>query len=207
MTNAQKKDTDVTPNEKLIQDREDARNAARIAAENQRAELKRKQDQSDGKNTDVFGNTSSLPGKEFDKRYDKFNSSKQYQNLSTLQGSYDQFQDAIGDLNSGKPLTGAASVVGLFNAIGISATPLAGKGFRINENTIKEHTDARGMDQAAYQKLLSLKNGDVITPQQLRDYAKIATDVYAESYINAANEQKRQLGYIDVLPLGNNRSR
>ncbi len=96
------------------------------------------------------------------------------------------------------------SVVGLFNAIGISAVPLAGKGFRINENTIKEHVDARGLDQAAYQRLLKLKNGDVITPEQMKDYASIATGVYRDTYINAANEERRQLGYIDVLPLGNN---
>jgi hypothetical protein len=92
----------------------------------------------------------------------------------------------------------------LFNAIGISATPLAGKGFRITENTIREHVDARGVDQAAYQKLLSLKNGDVITPQQLKDYATIATGVYRDSYINTANEEFRELGIVDVLPRGNN---
>jgi hypothetical protein len=157
-----------------------------------------------GKHVDVFGNSSPLDEKEFNKRYDSFNKSKQYQNLQVLQGSYQQFQQAVNDINAGKDLTGAASVVGLFNAIGISATPLQGKGFRINENTIREHVDARGLDQAAYQKLLSLKSGAVITPQQLKDYANIAAGVYRDSYVNTANEQRRQLGYIDVLPLGNN---
>jgi hypothetical protein len=155
-------------------------------------------------NTDAFGNTSPLDTKEFDKRYDAFNKSKQYTNLQVLQGSYQQFQQAVSDINAGKDLTGAASVVGLFNAIGISATPLQGKGFRINENTINEHVDARGLDQAAYQKLLALKSGAVITPKQLKDYASIAAGVYRDSYINTANEEKRQLGYVDVLPLGNN---
>jgi len=158
----------------------------------------------DGRHIDAFGNVSPLNEKEFNKRYDAYNRSKQYQTLQILQGSYQQFQEAVSDLNSGKELTGAASVVGLFNAIGISATPLAGKGFRINENTIREHVDARGLDQAAYQKLLALKNGDVITPQQLKDYASIATGVYRDSYINAANEEFRQVGIVDVLPRGNN---
>ena len=124
--------------------------------------------------------------------------------LATLQGSYQHFQQAVKDIDSGKPLTGAASVVGLFNAIGISATPLAGKGFRINENTVREHTDARGLDQKALQKLEGLQTGAVITESQLKDYAGIAAQVYRDSFINAANEQRRQLGYIDVLPLGNN---
>jgi hypothetical protein len=92
----------------------------------------------------------------------------------------------------------------LFNAIGISATPLAGKGFRINENTVKEHVEARGLDQSALQKLEKLETGAVITEKQLKDYAGIAAQVYKNSFINAAKEQKRQLGYIDVLPLGNN---
>jgi len=159
-----------------------------------------------GKHTDVFGNTSSLSEKEYNKRYDSFSNSKQRKDLTTLQGSYEQFRDAVQKIDSGQDLTGADSVVGLFNAIGISATPLAGKGFRINENTIKEHANARGIGQAGYQKLLSLKNGDVITPQQLKDYANIAKQVYFNSYIEGANEQRRQLNYIDVLPQGNNQT-
>jgi hypothetical protein len=95
-----------------------------------------------------------------------------------------------------EPLSGAASVVGLFNAIGISATPLQGKGFRINENTVKEHTDARGLGQKALQKLESLQTGAVITENQLKDYAGIAAQVYKDSFINAANEQRRQLGSL-----------
>jgi hypothetical protein len=193
--NANKKDNSgqVTPLEKFRQDREDARARMRKAA-----------DDKAGQNTDVFGNVSALSEKEFNKRYDSFNKSKQYQTLGVLQGSYDQFQQAVKDIDSGKPLSGAQSVVQLFNAIGISATPLAGKGFRINENTVKEHVEARGLDQSALQKLEKLETGAVITEKQLKDYAGIATQVYKNSFINAAKEQKRQLGYIDVLPLGNN---
>jgi hypothetical protein len=183
----------VTPLEKFRQDREDAR-----------ARMKKASDDKAGQNTDVFGNVSTLPEKEFNKRYDAYNKSKQYQTLGVLQGSYDQFQQAVKDIDSGKPLSGAQSVVQLFNAIGISATPLAGKGFRINENTVKEHVEARGLDQSALQKLEKLETGAVITEKQLKDYAGIAAQVYKNSFINAAKEQKRQLGYIDVLPLGNN---
>jgi hypothetical protein len=102
-------------------------------------------------------------------------------------------------------MTGAESVVGLFNAIGISATPLAGKGFRINSNTIEEHVEARGIDQAAYQQLLSLKNGDVITPKQLSDYSNIAEGVYHNAYVNAADEAHRQGLPVDFLPQGGGR--
>jgi hypothetical protein len=187
---------EVTPRDKFIQDREDKREQLRLAAKTAADKA--------AANTDVFGNISTLSDKEFNKRYDAFNKSKQYQTLSTLQGSYQQFQQAVRDINSGKPLSGAASVVGLFNAIGISATPLAGKGFRVNENTVREHTDARGLDQKALQKLESLQTGAVITENQLKDYAGIAAQIYKDSFINAANEQRRQLGYVDVLPLGNN---
>jgi hypothetical protein len=195
LADANKKDTsgEVTPLEKFKQDREDQRVRIRQSADNKA-----------GQNTDVFGNVSTLPEKEFNKRYDSFNKSKQYQTLGVLQGSYDQFQQAVKDIDSGKLLSGAQSVVQLFNAIGISATPLAGKGFRINENTVKEHVEARGLDQSALQKLEKLETGAVITEKQLKDYAGIAAQVYKNSFINTAKEQKRQLGYIDVLPLGNN---
>jgi hypothetical protein len=99
-------------------------------------------------------------------------------------------------------MTGAASVVALFNAIGISAEPLAGKGFRINNNTVQEHVGARGLDQAAYQKILSLKNGDVITPEQVRDYASIAANVYKTAYVIQADEAHRQGLPADFLPQG-----
>jgi hypothetical protein len=153
--------------------------------------------------TDAFGNKSPLSDKEFNKRYDAFTGSAQNKTLGILQGSYQQFQNILGDIAAGK-MTGAESVVGLFNAIGISATPLAGKGFRINSNTIEEHVGARGLDQAAIAKLQKLDTGAVITPDQMKDYAKIALDVYKSAYANAANEQLRTLHYTDVLPRGNN---
>ena len=151
---------------------------------------------------DPTGFQSSLSVPEYNRRYDAFAKSKGFQQLQTLQGSYAQFQDVLNDLDAGKPMTGAASVVALFNAIGISAEPLAGKGFRINSNTIQEHEGARGLDQAAYQKLLSLKNGDVITPQQVKDYASIAANVYKNAYVASADEAHRQGLPADFLPQG-----
>jgi len=151
---------------------------------------------------DPTGFQSNLSVPEYNRRYDAFAKSKGFQQLQTLQGSYAQFQDVLSDLDAGKPMTGAASVVALFNAIGISAEPLAGKGFRINSNTIQEHVGARGLDQAAYQKLLSLKNGDVITPQQVKDYASIAANVYKNAYVASADEAHRQGLPADFLPQG-----
>jgi len=151
---------------------------------------------------DPTGFQSNLSVGEYNKRYDAFSKSKGFGQLQTLQGSYGQFQDVLSDLDAGKPMTGAASVVALFNAIGISAEPLAGKGFRINNNTVQEHVGARGLDQAAYQKLLSLKNGDVITPQQVRDYASIASSVYKNAYVISSDEAHRQGLPADFLPQG-----
>ena len=186
------------------------RKEAEIEHQNQRMDDLRERAENDKRTadlndqTDVFGNKSPLSSKEFNKRYDAFTNSQQNKTLQTLEGSYQQFQDTIRQIDAGKGLTGAGSVVALFNAIGISATPLAGKGFRINSNTIEEHETARGLDQASYQKLLKLKDGDVITPQQVLDYASIAAGAYKNAYVNAANEQLRTLGYTDVLPRGNN---
>ena len=151
---------------------------------------------------DATGFSSTLTPKEYEKRYDSFTKSKDYQTLSTLKGSYQQFQDTLKNIQATGEMTGAESVVGLFNAIGISATPLAGKGFRINSNTVEEHQEARGMDQAAYQKLLKVKAGDVITPQQMKDYANIAAGVYHNSYVNAADEAHRLGLPVDFLPQG-----
>jgi hypothetical protein len=154
---------------------------------------------------DVTGFSSRLTPKEYDKRYDQFRKSKDYQTLDTLKGSYQQFNDTLNHIAQTGDMSGAESVVGLFNAIGISATPLAGKGFRINSNTVDEHAEARGIDQAAYQKLLKLKNGDVITPKQLSDYSNIAAGVYHNAYVNAADEAHSEGLPIDFLPQGGGR--
>lgn len=151
---------------------------------------------------DSTGFSSPLSVPEYNKRYEKFTASKQFQNLQQMNQSYQQFQDTLRDINSGKNMTGAQSVVGLFNAIGISAEPLAGKGFRINSNTIEEHIGARGLNQAAYQKLLKLKAGDIITPQQLKDYADIAAQVYENAYVSEAAEAHREGLPADFLPQG-----
>lgn len=195
--------------EKQAEDQEKIRKDNQIEQHNQRMEEIAAQKEADKRqaaivdHTDVFGNKSPVADKEFDKRYDQFTSSTQNKTLQTLAGSYDQFQSILGDIAQGK-LTAPESLVGLFDAIGISATPLAGKGFRISNNVINEHIGARGLDQAAISKLQGITTGQVITNDQMKDYAKIALDVYKSAYIKAANEQKRTLGYVDILPRGNN---
>ncbi len=68
ISEANRKDStgEVTPLEKFKQDRED-----------QRARIRKASDDKAGQNTDVFGNVSTLAEKEFNKRYDSFNKSKQ----------------------------------------------------------------------------------------------------------------------------------
>jgi hypothetical protein len=126
--------------------------------------------------------------------------------LAQTEGTYNMFQDALADINSGKDLTGAKSVVALFNAIGLSATPLKGMGFRINNNTVAEHANARGLGGSLYQKFLSMKDGDVITPQQVKDYAAIAGTARRDAYVNKINEVKNYGGDPSfLLPQGNGR--
>jgi hypothetical protein len=145
----------------------------------------------------------AMPGgiKEYLKRTDSYK--KQADDLAKTEGTYQQFNDALDAINKGN-FSGARSVVALFDAIGISATPLAGKGFRVNQSTVKEHTDARGWQQAIQAKLLNAKAGDVITPQQVRDYASIAAQARQSQYTNLANQVHNSgLNADFVLPTGN----
>ncbi len=147
-----------------------------------------------------------VPGglKEQNKIKDSFK--KDADNLAKTEGTFNQFQDVLNDIDSGKGMNGAQSVVALFNAIGISAEPLQGKGFRINNNTVEEHANARGLGDTLYQKLLKLKNGDVITPQQVRDYADIAMRSRHDAYVNKINEARSQgIDPSFLLPRGNGR--
>ena len=156
---------------------------------------------------DSLGQTFTPPPggiKETNKVRDSFK--KDADNLAKTEGTYNQFQDVLNDINAGKPVTGAASVVALFNAIGISAEPLQGKGFRINHSTVEEHANARGLGETVYQKLLKIKDGDVITPQQIKDYADIAMRSRHDAYVNKINEVRNAGVNPDfLLPRGNGR--
>lgn len=151
---------------------------------------------------DPFGVTSNLDSKTYNSRYNTF--SKAYvQPLTKTDQQLAQFSNIQSDIDKNGNMTGAESVVGLFNAIGISASPLKGMGFRINNNTVEEHANARGLGQSLYQKLLGLKDGDVVTPQQLKDYSSIATQARESQYNSAIDEARRQGLPVDFLPKGN----
>lgn len=138
---------------------------------------------------DSTGTKVDLPTggvKEYNKRLNSFK--KDIDALAQTEASYQQFHDIINDISAGKDLTGAQSVVALFNAIGLSVEPLRGKGMRINNPVIEEHIHARGLPQEITQKILKLKKGDIITPQQVKDYAKIADEVRVNQYVNKINE-------------------
>ena len=152
---------------------------------------------------DALGFIPVVPSlKEYDKRFGTFK--KNIDALAQTEGTYQQFNSILNDLNSGKDMTGAESVVGLFDAIGISATPLKGAGFRVSNNVINEHTQARGWLGALQQKLLSAKNGDTITPDQLRSYANVAIQARQSQYVNMANEMHNAGIAADAaLPTGN----
>jgi hypothetical protein len=129
---------------------------------------------------------------------------KNIDDLSQTEQSFQQFADIKKQIDEGKDLTGAQSIVGLFNAIGISAEPLKGKGFRINNLTVAEHAGARGIQQAIEQKFGKLKTGEIITPNQLRDYADIAAGVRENKYVALVNQMHNAgLNADQALPTGN----
>lgn len=128
---------------------------------------------------DAFGFQPTVPpggAKAYNAQKNNFLKARPYQNLQTAIQTQRQFAGIIDQMEKGN-YSGAASIVGLFDAIGISATPLKGGGFRMNQDVINEHIHARGLDQGTLAALLKLKKGDIITPQQLKDYAGIASGV------------------------------
>src|SRR5579885_1313352 len=171
------------------------------------ANLARAQTINSAPQNDILGGTFTPPPggmKETNKIRDSFK--KDADNLAKTEGTFNQFQDVLNDINSGKPLTGAQSVVTLFNAIGLSAEPLQGKGFRINHNTVEEHANSIGLDQKAVRAFEGLKTGEVITPQQVRDYAQIAMRSRRDAYVNKINEARAQgIDPSFLLPHGNGR--
>jgi len=189
--------------EKVKADAEKVRHDQAVELENARKESD-KRDADLSNHVDAFGNKSNLDTKEFNKRYDQFSSSTQAKTLQNLSGSYEQFQNVLGQIDKGDTLTAPEALAGLFAAIGISATPLAGKGFRINNNVIDEHVQGRGVIESLKAKLQGLTTGAIVTPDQMQKYGKVALDVYRQAYIDAAKEQLRVLGYTDILPRGNN---
>ena len=152
---------------------------------------------------DALGFTPNVPGgmKEANKRQASFK--KAADGLAQTEGTFQQFQSISQAIANGD-MTGAQSVVALFDAIGLSATPLAGRGFRVNENVIADHKQARGWLGSLQAQLARVQTGAVITPQQVRDYAAIAAQARHSQYVNLTNEvHNAGLGADFILPTGN----
>lgn len=151
---------------------------------------------------DALGFTPTVPdAKEASKRFASFK--KNLDALSQTDQTYRQFQDGLAAINRGD-WNGAQSVVDLFSAIGLSAAPLAGRGFRVNQNVIAEHEHARGWQGELQAKLLGAQTGAIITPQQLQQYAGIAQQARQNQYISLANEfHNAGLNADAALPTGN----
>jgi hypothetical protein len=128
---------------------------------------------------------------------------KNLDSLSQTEQSYRQFQQGLASINRGD-WNGAESVVSLFNAIGLSAAPLAGRGFRVNQNVIAEHQHARGWMGEIQAKLEGAEDGSIITPQQLTQYASIAQQARINQYVSTANAMHNAGISADAaLPTGN----
>jgi hypothetical protein len=105
-----------------------------------------------------------------------------------------------------KDMTGADKVVGLFDAIGISAEPMKGNGFRVNNAVIDEHSTARPLLEDIAQKANKIGgSGGPVTENQLKDYTRLIKEARHDAYLAAANEAQRQGLKRDFLPRGNNR--
>ena len=151
---------------------------------------------------DSLGFVPTVDAKTANSRFNSFK--KNSDALSQTEGTYQQFNSILNDVNAGRGLSGAQSVVALFDSIGISATPLAGRGFRVSNNVIKEHAEARGWQGALQQKLLNVKQGDVITPDQVKSYANVAAQARESQYVNLVNQAHNAgISADPFLPTGN----
>jgi hypothetical protein len=180
----------------------DARNRQYLA---QKEAVKQRAAEAEQGKPSLLGDSTDLDPKQYGIVLRQFKTNRDA--LAKTEENYSMFVQAARDarraLNGGPDISGAESVVSLFNAIGLSATPLKGMGFRINNNTIQEHVGARSLGQGLYQKLLSLKAGDVITPQQILDYSKIAGQARLNAYQSAFSEaQNAGLKRDNFLPHG-----
>lgn len=127
------------------------------------------------------------------------------EDANKLDRTYQQMQDIITTAQKTGKLTGAASVVGLFNAIGISADSLKGKGFRMSNEITGEHKGARDILSSAAVSAHKLDTGQVVTLKQLQDYNQILGKARHDMYVTAGGEADRQGLVKDFLPRGNGR--
>jgi hypothetical protein len=151
---------------------------------------------------DAFGNVPTVTdAKEASKRFGAFK--KNLDSLSQTEQTYNQFQSIANDVKAGK-LTGAESVVALLSAVGISAAPLRGNGFRVSKDILNEHKNARGWEQSMQQKFLGAADGEILTPKQILDYSNIAANARTSQYVNLANQMRNAgLSTDPALPTGN----
>jgi hypothetical protein len=152
----------------------------------------------------VPGSVPNLTPAEYNKRNDSF--TKDFvEPLVKLEKTNTQMQQILADTNK----TGAEKVVGLFDAIGISAEPMKGNGFRVNNAVIDEHSGARSIWETIAQKANKIVgSGGPVTDQQLKDYADLITNSRVEAYTQAANQYRGQFGdnaVLRFLPRGNSK--
>jgi hypothetical protein len=179
---------------------------AQIRASNAEANLRDKQASylgnpaTEGPDSLGFTPAAGMPAKEYLKREDAWK--KNTDHLIATEQRYREFQDGINAIQQGD-WTGARSVAALFNAIGLSTVNDKG-GMRVTKNIISEHEHARGWVGELQNRLESIKNGQVITPKQLQDYASVAAEMRANEYIATANQAHNDGLRADfILPNGN----
>ncbi len=143
---------------------------------------------------------------EYNKRVDTF--SKDYgKDLNQLDQATSQLRGIIANAQKTGKLPGADSVVGLFDAIGISSAPLKGRGFRINNDIVGEHKGARNILQDAATKLQKISpngTGQVVTLLQLQDYSRILDQARHDAYLGAADVSRQNGIGVRVVPQGHN---
>lgn len=207
LTALQKGSTDAAKENSALAAAQVRAESARAEAEGARASLERAQTQQlMDQGLDEMGKPlPAMKQTERDKRYDTF--TKDYvKDKNQLEQAFTQMSSILDRARKGQ-MTGADSVVGLFNAVGISSAPLKGRGFRVNSQVLAEHIGARNVYQTMQTRLSKLTvngSGEVVTPKQLEDYTAILGQARHDLYVNMAQEAERQGLPKDFLPRGNN---
>jgi hypothetical protein len=186
--------------------------AERAAAAKSEEETKQLKEWDQGGNRqDTFGNPVGGPGmtkQEYSKRVDSYD--KDYsKDLNQLDQARSQLSGIIHNAEQTGRLPGADAVVGIFDAVGISSTPLKGRGFRINQSIIGEHVEGTrnawtGM-ALRLARLTPEGTGQIVSLQQLKDYERIMDAARHDAYVGAADDAvDRGIG-VQFVPRGNGR--
>jgi hypothetical protein len=131
------------------------------------------------------------------KQTEAFN--KDYVNpAEAIERSYQMFQDAYKEIQSGNAKTGAEDMLLLSQHLGTTFGQV--KGSRMNKDLIQEHKDAIGIQDKIERFGNMLGSGQQLSPDQRKEFNGLITNMRNLTWQAAAKEAARNKQPIDFMP-------